>query len=688
MWHLAASPAAAAGAANGERSVADDSGSRLTSITGSAEKNNASSTNNDNNNKNNTNTNSGSNSPASPQTNPTEATQQQALPAVNTATVEPGLPPPQMSSKGPPFGGKGKAPLGGKGGPGKGKCPPPPKAPPPGSAPKAKAKSAAAAPVKKNNTLLQLHWKVLPAATAKPQVDRQQDPLLSQLGELMKQFHGDSCGNNKNSNNDNNNSNNSNNNNSKKFLEAAEQRRRELQLPPRPSIFQPTAAFGDYKNNNNSNNTSAQKAGLQTVFADAASCDVREVIPPEMLEIYFKRQAAHTNFLAPNASRSGVDASHRSLIDDKRLQMLGILLRKYLMAHKGQSEKQAVFSLKRGVLCCDYGAVPQEGLSVIRLALRQHAVDGNKILEFVKSNGEAAIKTLDHPWHHLLVHELLKIPQIDERLECMLFQTAFQESFLKCRSDLNTFCQALMMLHEKKGVFREFFRVAHRLGQDLNRDCRAPQAARGFQLSALEKLAQTKSTRSPKHSLLHFVLAMMSSEQSSALFTSDDITILARAKLLKSFTVWQECSELVLGFHGVRDICETGKYTSSVTGSKVQIERRRRTMALTAMDRHVDNAGPAPIDTDDCFHDVIKAFVEDGLDDVQSVARGCFGAFQAYKELGVFFDDLNSVYPPPRDERDPKVDLLAVLHKFAEQVRSHRAEVEQDGLRQLLQRQQ
>eukprot|EP00913_Durusdinium_trenchii_P011267 g10580.t1 len=106
-------------------------------------------------------------------------------------------------------------------------------------------------------------------------------------------------------------------------------------------------------------------------------------------------------------------------------------------------------------------------------------------------------------------------------------------------------CEALMTVNDNRGCLRELFNIAHRFGTALNSNCLAPQAPQGFSIVSLERLAQTKSTASPKHNMLHFVLAMMKPEMS---------------------------------FFALREICETGKYQSN-TGEKVKIERRRMTKA-------------------------------------------------------------------------------------------------------------
>eukprot|EP00933_Yihiella_yeosuensis_P035866 TRINITY_DN29501_c0_g1_i1.p1 TRINITY_DN29501_c0_g1~~TRINITY_DN29501_c0_g1_i1.p1 ORF type:complete len:791 (+),score=216.56 TRINITY_DN29501_c0_g1_i1:88-2460(+) len=420
---------------------------------------------------------------------------------------------------------------------------------------------------------------------------------------------------------------------------------------------------------------SQQQSEVQTVF----QTPVEEVadLPKSMLEVYFKRREAAVLIDAQQEMRTG-------LIDDKRMQMLGILLRKYLMANKGKTEKDAVFNIKRAVLRCDYEVVKTEGIGVIRIVLRQQAMDGNKIAEYVKTHGEAALQKLPQPWHHCLVHELLKVPQIDERLECMLFQTSFQETKDHCTSNLENLAKALKLLEQKKPLLRKFFTIAHRLGQSLNQDSRAPQAQRGFQLtSGIDKLVATKCPAAPELNMLHFVLALMSPEDSAAMFVHEERKLLARVKAMKSRTVYQDCTELCQNFQGLQEICDTGKFKSSFTGAMVKMERRRKTMAPGAP-RDSDDEEEATLDSDDLFHEKMKAFVKAEEGDVGKIGKACHALFSKYKDLAIFFDDLHSVYPPPRDEKDGKVDLMAVISNLAEHVKTHLKVVEQEGLRQRL----
>jgi len=249
---------------------------------------------------------------------------------------------------------------------------------------------------------------------------------------------------------------------------------------------------------------------------------------------------------------------------------------------------------------------------------------------------------------------------------------------VNCQQNLCTMRRVFEMLKAKRETIRTFFITAHRLGQSLNHASNAPKAPRGFQLSTLEKLSQTKSTKFPKLSILHFVLALMSRDDARALFNTEDLALLQAAKSLKTHKVYQDSVELVQGIYAVQQICETGNYTCPETGQAVKIERRRKSVTPATADWE------PVVDTDDCFHDVMKEFVAESLEDAEDIAEGAFNLILTYKELALYFDDLNSVYPPPKNENDPRKDLCDIFHRFAEDIRRHRDEVESEKLREVI----
>jgi len=454
-------------------------------------------------------------------------------------------------------------------------------------------------------------------------------------------------------------------------LEASARNHRRMELGLRPETF---------------DNASASTAApmRDTVFSKPGG--VNEM-PSALLEAFFQARATVKSL------ERGTGGNCETLLDKKFLQMIGIALQKHVMAHKTQGgpeasvKKQfdsAVLSIKRAVLQCNYKVATQEVLVIIRTVLMEHKKDNSPVTKRVQEHGEASLLRLAQSAEHRMIHEILKVPQIDERLESMLFHTEFGRLRKKCLEDTAVLKQALEVLDRKRALLKTFFQTALKMGQGLNSGSRAPQAENGFQLTSWEKLVQTKSSKFPKHDVLHFVLALMQPSEAEALFTSEDIALLNKAKVLKSHTVHQDCQELVEGFYGLRDICDTGNYKSR--SGRVKMERRRKTIVPGSRPDEADSSkeNEAPIDTDDCFHDTMKEFVEENLDIVSCITEEWYYVFTVYKELGKFFGDVNAVYPPPRDENSSKTDLLAIFHRLAEHVRVHREEVDQDGLRELI----
>lgn len=513
-------------------------------------------------------------------------------------------------------------------GKGKGGPPPPPKAKaPPARAPGGLPK---ATPPKKNN-LINIHWKTLPPPPAAPTQARP-DEFLERTTKLALPFLGTGEG-------------------------------------------QPSALVWPGMS--------------ETIFAKPPeNKEVRE-LPQELLDVYFRgkqsKQLQQLNAAAGGGGPGGAGGG-RELLDGKRLQMLGILLRKHLMAHKGETAHDAVMSIKRGVLRCNFEVTRQECLSVFHLIFINHEDEVRKISEFVRQHGEAALPLFELR----MVYELGKVPQIGMRLECMLFESAFDENLQKANESLRVFSSALQLLDQKREALRLLFATAHKLGKQLNCDSRATEAPRGFQLAALDKLLQAKSTRSSKHNVLHFAVALM--REQDVPFTERDVQILQRAKGLTSDMVYQDCYDLSEGLRAMRDINETMTYKCRATGTKVKIHRRRKTLAgpAAAASRDAAEDGPAAdddtavVDADDLFHEQARAFVDEKLEQGDRVARACFEAFVLYRELACFLGDFHSVYPPPRSENDQRQDLLAVMLRWAEEVVNAGTVVKKTDLRRLL----
>lgn len=435
---------------------------------------------------------------------------------------------------------------------------------------------------------------------------------------------------------------------------------------------------------------------LETVAVSVSSNRVLESLAPErgifqkpytevelplaLMELYWKKREGFAPRRHSVGTALGIDASsgRQSLLDEKKLQMLGISLKRHEHLNQGVKGAEAIASIKCAILRCDFDVLHIECLSVIRTVIKQHENDGQPVTSFVAQNGEESIHSLRCPIEHRLVYELCKVPQIVDRLECMLFHQTFRDNLGNCQRDLDTHYKALEMLRCKRETIQRFFLTALRLGQSLNRSSkRASQAPNGFELASLEKLAETKSTKLPRMSVLHFVLALLSPQEVELLFNNEDLALSQEAAIRKTHKVFSDCIEVAQGLYSVQNICQTGMYVRP-SGEAVAIHRRRRTLpARSAKDE-------GDVDDDDLFFEVMHQFVSENLQAAEDLSEGAFNMVLLYKELAIYFDDLRSVYPPPKNENDTRKDLVEVFHRFAAQIRSHREQVESEKLREFL----
>jgi len=407
-----------------------------------------------------------------------------------------------------------------------------------------------------------------------------------------------------------------------------------------------------------------------------------KMLPTPLLETMFKaRSTVKLRSASADGDRQVED--RKALFENKHLRMLGIALAKHRIKMKGgDTTLDGALSIKRGILQCDYDAVETQVLALIHPVLKQHAEEGFPLTKLVQDKGEAALHRLENSMEHRLVFELLKVPQIGERLECMIFQTQFEHLLSLASRQLEALKQAVEALERKRDLLRKLFLTLLSIGRNLNKDSRAPAASRGFQLTSVQKMIETKSTKSSKFNILHFALAAMSRDDVEQLFVVEDIALLAAAKSIKTINVKEDCLELVQGFYGVREICETGNYKSRSNSVKVKMEHKRKSVCPGSRPAREVNGedGETPIDDDDHFHDEMKAFVENNLEATQRLAADCFGVLRKYKDLALWLDDVNFVYPPPPESSTGKEDLIAFFHKLAEQVKAHRDDVRQENV--------
>eukprot|EP00929_Paragymnodinium_shiwhaense_P003723 TRINITY_DN104347_c0_g1_i1.p1 TRINITY_DN104347_c0_g1~~TRINITY_DN104347_c0_g1_i1.p1 ORF type:complete len:902 (-),score=273.03 TRINITY_DN104347_c0_g1_i1:96-2744(-) len=565
--------------------------------------------------------------------------------------------------------GKGKAPPVGKGAGGK-SVPPPPMAAPgkgkggdkgKGTGKPAGGKGAAGAVVRRNQ-FVNLHWKVInqpPGEDAKklarPLLDefRRQQSLWADAESLPEALP----------------------------TAAGDKEAKELSPPLAErsvllaSATEAVPAKLDWVELIESNPTEWQSCFATSGSEGATSS---QEFPQGLLEKFFKVREAAKKI---QGSADGTGEKKKKLLDDKSLQVLGITLRKYLMVHKTETEAEAVMALKRGFLRCDYDVCGEEAVAMIRYAMNAEAGREDPCAAHAKEHGAEALDSLSAPACHRLYWEIYKIPQWSDRVECILFETGYKDSLKRCQDGLQVMRSALSMLVGKKPMLRKLFSTALKLGNDLNRGSSKAQQLSGFSLQSLKKLLSIKSTRDSQYDMMHFSLALMKPDEAASLFSLEDQAMLSKAKTLKTYTVYQDCQDLASTFQGIKALADTGKLKTR-NGKEVPIEKRRRTMA---------KSGPvaeAEFDDDDVFIEHFKGFVRHHVGEVQAVSHGLLRVLELYKDLAIFFEDLASVWPPPKNDSDPKMDLMNVMYQLAGEVHSRSIVVQKDRLRENLQQRQ
>lgn len=386
-------------------------------------------------------------------------------------------------------------------------------------------------------------------------------------------------------------------------------------------------------------------------------------VPLNILEHYFKATQATRVF---GDDRGSADKRENYLTTlGIKLRNLGIKLRENPSPEIRAENQHAIRQIKRSILSCQF-ALPEEdgkrsseGLTLERMHVLRNLV--------TKAEEEASQVASSYHCYHLFISEMRKVPQIDERLECMSFILLFRANFSARWDAQRDVAKALDLLHNKRSVLQRLFYLIMDTVQWLSREPGVQRAERGFQLATLELLAKTKTTKCKDLTVLHIVLALMEEGDLEDLFGVEDIAVLARAKSLKTHKVYTECNEMVDGFFNLDQMCKTGKFSAKDGKQPSQIQKRRKTRAPG------DAPGESDIDADDKFQETMEAFVEHELDRALEMGVATKNMILHYHALAVFFRDMKHVWPPPADEQtQDRSDLVDVFWKFADDIDSHR----------------
>jgi hypothetical protein len=477
----------------------------------------------------------------------------------------------------------------------------------------------------------------------------------------------------------------------------------------------------------------AAAAHSATSIAELSSSQLHDwfkVVPVNTLKtIGASGQTTGTGGGAAGAKGDGsTPAKRECLIDDKAANRVGILLQKFKMKHQ-LADDIVVATLRKAILSCQ---APVDLLEALHEIVTMDAEGCAKVTAFVKDRGASALSLCNPEAEHRLIYAVCEIPNVADRLQCLIFEAQWPEMQRKCSEDLKVLEDGMRALTAKRDAAKRFFQTALQMGNALNKDSHAPVSTRGFKLSSLPKLMQLKSTFKQQYTLLHIVLSLMGEAEVKVLI--DKLSILATAKDRKSYGVHQRCHELLSGLLDIERRCKSiakqmckktpsaapspfdsasallpvcqqqsqahsrGFFVAALLGEKDQeaaragARHRRRSPGPMAMSEVAFPPPPGQVvlpaeepDPDDVFHERMQQFLEHSRAKARYIATLCKDIFDAYWEVAVFFEDPWAVYPPPsQKETDTSEDLFALLSKLFVDIDATHKEVIRFDLRKEL----
>eukprot|EP00931_Biecheleriopsis_adriatica_P099195 TRINITY_DN7354_c0_g1_i1.p1 TRINITY_DN7354_c0_g1~~TRINITY_DN7354_c0_g1_i1.p1 ORF type:complete len:1200 (+),score=251.02 TRINITY_DN7354_c0_g1_i1:172-3771(+) len=402
-----------------------------------------------------------------------------------------------------------------------------------------------------------------------------------------------------------------------------------------------------------------------TVFSGTADVRVLE-LPHHQLAEFFQARSASFDM----SSRASCVTTVSTLIGDSTHQrILDLMVRSEAIQRQketssrslAQGVDQAVEDLLAALTRCDYSRISTSALDDMRKVASSHMENGNSIVSYVESRSVEALSGLEHPHLHRLLYGMMRIPAVPLRLECMAFVARWKEDLEHCRQNLQVLRQALLSVSERLGVCRRFWAITLQLGNALNRGSPAPVTERGFRLSSLLKLLDVKSSQRKEMTLFHFALLWMDPLEIQELRSPDFLRALQAAQSKRMQIVCNDLLQQLDGFHRIEQLFKTGKLKG--------VEIPRNLPEATLADGDACQA-------EDPFFVCMGNFVKEARAEYAQVWSQGEEVIRAYKDLGLFFDDLPYVYPPPKEDQEGKTDLFDVLCKFVLAVKTSSEEID------------
>jgi len=371
-------------------------------------------------------------------------------------------------------------------------------------------------------------------------------------------------------------------------------------------------------------------------------------LPPAVITEWWKATPDKGAFGLARQRTTSNPGGREQLLDPSVLQALGILLQRYKHRMKAvTSSEELVASFQHDILGCNHGP---ETLQSVRSIIKGHADACSRLRSFVMANGEAALKKREHSTEMQLLHGLLKVPQIEARLQCMVFEVTWREALRKAHEDLELLDDALGVIRRKEAVMRKLLWTALKLGNALNEGSFAPVVERGFRMSSWSQMVAVKCTSKARTSMLHIVLALMWPDDVALLGRGQEVLAEARNKMAATY---EHCIDLA--------------------SNQVQILKLSQTVSKAS-----------GMQCEDLFQQRMDAFCRASRAEAEEVMLRCKDVVKEYRSLSIFYEDPNAFYPPPRQDTDPTTDLLRAFHELVETVTRASGELKELGLRREL----
>jgi hypothetical protein len=392
-----------------------------------------------------------------------------------------------------------------------------------------------------------------------------------------------------------------------------------------------------------------------TVFANP---DIESQVPKlqrDLLRKYFSKKQ-NNKFDIATINQSAVvreeTAGKKSGLDRERVKLIALALGGTITS---RVNRRSIFrQYKEAIIRCDNQIVTTDIMCpLLQLLKSVQEEELQSSVTYVRAelnqsqNPELVVlEEFEEP--DVFLYEMSKIPELKIRLECMIFERTFDDLFQITVNSMNVIYAGLEVIASNVQKITKLFKLILNTGNYLNEGSKLGGSQGSFCLSTLSKLTEVKSSVDPKLDVLHFILSHIPHEE-AVLFTDEELSKLKNASNLRSYRVRDE----------VKDLLDS-------------------VVAVTEIVKHpVPSAGD-----EDRFTLRMSQFAQRIRGTDQWLSKYAFNVFASYKRLSAYFEDVKSVYPPPKEKSPDQFDIVELFAWFGSILKTHEKEVKKKGLRE------